>query len=111
MGARERPFYERLRRFQDVLEEISADFGGTHRLTPILDVDPPRVVSIAIQPANAAPTTATPTVYVTASDRSDVASPKGKAALRRRIDTAVRELGSTQLSLDANVRSRPRNDS
>lgn len=103
MSPRERPFFERLRRFEDVLEEISKDFGGTHRLTAVLDVDPPRVVSVAIQRTGADAPATTPTVYVPASDRSDVASPKGKAALRRRIDTAIGTAGS-QLSLDSKVR-------
>lgn len=103
MSSRERPFFERLRRFEDVLEEISRDFGGTHRLTAVLDVDPPRVVSVAVQATGAHAPAAPPTVYVPASDRSDVVSPKGKAALRRRIDTAILGAGS-QLTLDGKLR-------
>ncbi len=106
MSHRERPFLDRLRRFDEVLKEISAGFGDTHRLIPMLDVHPPRVVSVAIQAADGASPAAPPTVYVPANDRTDVA-PRGREALRRRIDTAIQTAGS-QLSLDDSVRPRRR---
>lgn len=96
MGRPRRAFLERLRTFEDVLEEVSAGFANAYRVTPILDVNPPRVVSVAVErrdvPSN-------PKVFVTASDRGDVASARAKAALRNRIGKAVQRLAATQLPL------------
>lgn len=104
MSPRERPFFERLRRFEDVLREISEEFGGTHRLTAILEADPPRVVSIAVR--RTANPSARATVYIPASDRSDSASAKGKAELRRRIEMAIQQQPNSQLTLDG-IAGRP----
>jgi len=111
MSPRQRPFFERLRRFEDVLQEVSRDFAETHRFTPILDVDPPRVVSVAVQRTDVATPPATATVYVPASDRTDTASSSSKSAFRRRLGAAVRELSAPQLALDPSKRPGSTRDS
>ena len=111
MSRRQRPFYERLRRFEDVLQEVSRDFAGTHRFTPVLDVDPPRVVSVAVQRTDLPAPPMAPTVYVPVSDRLDTESSARKAALRRRLDAAIRELAAPRLALDPAKPAGPARDS
>jgi len=111
MGSREGPFLERLRRFEDVLQQISKDFAGTHRLAPVLEMGPPRVVSVAVHRIGPVTPPARATAFVPASDRSDISSSEGQAELRRRIDSAVRELATTPLSIGQGQGSSTRSDS
>jgi hypothetical protein len=98
MSHRERPFIERLRTLEEVLQEVSTSFARGYRFTPVLEASPPRVVSVAVVRTDLS---SRPKVVVPASDREDIASPRGRAALRRRIREAAQDLEETQLSFDS----------